>query len=60
MGQAKCSVKLILSSTPYRHHQVSDIPPQAYSVDEHQLYKGTGDQLLMKMSDHLYENTHHK
>ncbi len=35
-----CGGAIDISNTPYRRHQVFDIPSQAYSVVEHQLYQG--------------------
>ena len=37
-AHCQCGAEVISSSTPYRRHQIFDIPTQAYSVDEHQLY----------------------
>ncbi|MFT6897689.1 MAG: transposase [Paraglaciecola sp.] len=40
-AHCQCGGQVTPSSTPYRRHQIFDIPAQAYSVDEHQLYRGT-------------------
>ena len=43
-AHCQCGGEVIASSSPYRRHQIFDIPAQAYSVDEHQLYRGTCEQ----------------
>lgn len=39
----QCGGEVIPSSTPYRRHQIFDIPAQACSVEEHQLFWGSCD-----------------
>ncbi|QJR80389.1 IS66 family transposase [Alteromonas pelagimontana] len=38
--QCPCGGHVVMSKRPYRRHQVFEIPQQAYSVVEHQLYQG--------------------
>lgn len=39
-SHCSCGGRVSINATPYRRHQVFDIPEQAYSVVEHQLYAG--------------------
>lgn len=39
-SHCSCGDVVEMSDAPYRRHQVFDIPSQAYSVVEHQLYQG--------------------
>ena len=53
--QCLCGGDMTPASTPYRQHQVFDIPAQAFSVDEHQLFSATctrcGDTQQGKLPD---------
>jgi len=39
-AQCSCGSDIHMSETPFRRHQVFDLPEMAYTVTEHQLYQG--------------------
>jgi len=55
-AQCSCGGQLEMSQSPYRRHQVFDIPCQAYSVVEHQLYQGCCTRCSKAVKAQLPEN----